>query len=204
MNRTTLIALTALALAPLPLHAQRTPAQRIEAARARAAQVGIPVELLQQRIAEGRAKGVPEDRIAAAVERREAGLERAQDALRGTRTTPPELGAAADALDAGVDAQSIRTVIQAARAEERPVALAVLAELVRQGMPMDQALASVTAAIARRGDALARLPEQAAAARARQHGPPAGVGHPVTPRGGPPAGVPGAGQKPGSHGHGKP
>jgi len=172
MKRTTLIVFAALALAPLPLQAQRTPAQRIEAARARAAQAGIPAELLQQRIAEGRAKGVPEDRIATAVERREAGLERAQAALggRGARSTPAELAAAADAIDAGVDAQSIRTVIQAARAEERPVALAVLAELVRQGVPVDQALARVTAAIARHGDALSRLPEQAAAAQARPHG----------------------------------
>ena len=218
MYRNTIVALAvlALALAPLPLQAQRpgTPAQRIEAAKARAAQAGIPVALLQQRIAEGRAKGVSEERIAAAVERRAAGLARAQDALarRASRTTPDELSAGADALEAGADGQAIRAVAEAARADERPVALAVLAELVREGVPVDQALARVTAAAARRGDALARLPEQAAAARGR-HGPPAGHGRPARAGGGarggphgggPPAGVPRAGQRPGSGGRGKP
>ncbi len=211
MNRNTVVALAALALAPLSLSAQRpeSATQRIEAAKARAAQAGIPAELLQQRITEGRAKGVSEERIAAAVERRAAGLARAQEALarRDSRPTGAELSAGADAIEAGVDGQAIRAVAAAARAEQRPVALAVLGELVKQGVPVQDALDRVTAAMAQRGDALARLPEQAAAARERR-GPPAGAGRPAgvggrpagagAGQGGPPASVPGAGQRPGA------
>lgn len=202
--------LVVLALAPLSLVAQGTgsAAQRIEAARARAAQAGIPVELLDNRIAEGRAKGASEERIAQVVERRAAGLTRAQAALArsGSRPSGAELSAGADAMDAGVDGEALRAVASAARAEDRPVALAVLGELVRQGVPVEDALARVTAALQKRGDALASLPQQAAAARERR-GRPEGVGAPGGVggrpagvgggRGGPPAGVPAAGEKPG-------
>ena len=50
------------------------PQDRINTALARARQVGIPVALLESKIAEGKAKGVSMERIAAAVERREAAL----------------------------------------------------------------------------------------------------------------------------------
>ena len=46
------------------------PARRIEAARRQAAAGGLPVEVLDDKVAEGRAKGVPLDRVAAAVEHR--------------------------------------------------------------------------------------------------------------------------------------
>ncbi|MBW3655590.1 MAG: sigma-70 family RNA polymerase sigma factor, partial [Gemmatimonadetes bacterium] len=181
MIRTMIVGLALLA-APLSLDAQGSGRadERIAAARARAAQAGIPVELIDSRIAEGRAKGVAEARIAEAVERRAAGLARAQEAMArgGSRPTTPELSAGGDAMEAGVDGQTLRAVVQAARAEDRPVALAVLAELVRQGVPVADARAQVEAALARRGDALARLPEQAAAARARR-GPPATAGRPA-------------------------
>jgi RNA polymerase sigma-70 factor, ECF subfamily len=212
MTRTIVILAALFAAAPL---AGQTVDERIEAARARVQAAGIPVELLDARVAEGRAKGVAEERIAAAVERRAEGLARAREAIAGAatrRATAAELSAGADALEAGVDAASLRAVIQAARDEDRPVAIAVLGELVRQGMPVGEALARVEEALARRDGALARLPEQAAAARARRGppegagasgrpagagGPPAGVpapgaGRPTgTPRGGPPAGTPG-------------
>jgi translation initiation factor IF-2 len=198
-----------LALGPVVAEAQRagTPEQRIEDARARAARAGIPTELLEARIAEGRAKGVAEDRIAHAVERRANGLVQAQEAMgrQGRRATTAELSAGADAIEAGVDGSTLRAVIQAARDEERPVALAVLGELVRQGLPVGEALNRVTLALQKRGDALANLPHQAAAERAgRPAGPPAGAGGRPdgagTPRGGaggPPAAVPAAGQRPG-------
>lgn len=221
MIRKTIFTVAVLALAPLSLSAQRpeSAAQRIEAARARAAQAGIPVELLESRITEGRAKGVSEDRIAAAVERRAAGLARAKEAMARSTARPSasELSAGADALEAGVDGRTLRTVVETARAEDRPVALAVLGELVKQGVPVEQALERVTVALAKRGDALARLPEQAAAARARGGRPegagrPSGVGgrpgtvggKPSGVPGGPPAGVPGAGQRPGGAPGGKP
>jgi hypothetical protein len=65
MRRFVLAAL--LLFAPLSwAAAQGTPEQRIAAARQRASTVGIPVSLLDGKVAEGRAKGVPMDRIAAA------------------------------------------------------------------------------------------------------------------------------------------
>src|SRR5262245_20385192 len=59
------------------------PQDRIDVALARARQVGVPVTLLESKVAEGKAKGVPLDRIAAAVEHREASLERAREAMKG-------------------------------------------------------------------------------------------------------------------------
>jgi hypothetical protein len=201
MIRMLAVAAALATLAPAAMVAQ-APADRIEAARARVAAAGIPVELIDARIAEGRAKGVPLARIAEAVERRAASLDRAREALSTAGARRPahaELAAGADAIEAGVDGASLRAVIQGARDGERPVALAVLGELVRQGMPVGEALARVEAALARRDGALARLPEQAAAARGRG-GPPAGAGRPAgvggAPAGtpsGPPAGVPAPG-----------
>lgn len=196
--RTTVVALAVLSLAPLSVTAQRPEngTQRIEAARARAAAAGIPAELLESRIAEGRAKGVSEERIAAAIERREAGLAKAQDAMKqaGTRPSAAELSAGADAAEAGVDAEALRTVIKAAREkgpEDRAMAVAVLGELARQGVLPEQAAKQVKDALARRDGALAKLPEQAAAARERR-GPPEGAGRPSGVGGGRPSGVGGA------------
>ncbi|CAN5701667.1 hypothetical protein BH23GEM6_BH23GEM6_18880 [soil metagenome] len=191
-----------------PLAAQRaaTPEERIAAARERVAQSGIPVALLETRVAEGRAKGVAVERIALAVERRAAGLVQANEALvrRGVRTTHAELSAGADAVEAGVDGASLRAVIQAARAEDGAVALAVLGELARQGLPVAEARGRVTEALRRGGGAaLTNLPQQAAAERGGRPpagnvrppggGRPDGVGRGST---GPPAGVPAAGRRP--------
>lgn len=217
MSRTTILAVALLTLAPLSLEGQAQRAgERIDAARARAAQAGIPVELLESRISEGRAKGVSEERIAAAVERRAAGLAKSQEAISrsGRQVGVDGLSAGADAAEAGVDADALRAVIQAARAGEEPIALAVLGELVRQGQPVGNALERVTQALARRDGSLATLPEQAQADRGRRGAPetagrPAGVGggRPEGAgqgaggaRGGPPAAIPAAGGRPGAGG----
>jgi len=213
MNRNTLLAAALLALAPALLEGQRPDhaTERIQAAHDRVAQAGIPVELLTIKISEGRAKGVSEDRIAAAAERRAAGLLRSQEALAGSnrRIGGAEIGAGADAIEAGVDANALRSVIQQARDENGAVALAVLGELVRQGMPVQNALDRVTEALQRGDDALAHLPQQAADARARRGPPegagpaagggrPSGVGNaPAGTPGGRPAGVPTPGTRPG-------
>ena len=211
MNRTLFVAVAVLVAAPLPLHAQlpTNASQRIEAAKARAAQAKVPVELIESKIAEGRAKGASEDRIAAAVERRAAALTRAQEAMSrsGRNLSRAELAAGADAAEAGVDAKALRTALESAPEGKGAVALAVLGELHSQGMPVDRALAAVTDAMKRGGDALANLPAQAAARERR--GPPAGVGGQgggrpsgVAASGapkGPPAGVPAAG-RPGAGG----
>src|SRR5687767_15979527 len=90
-------ALIALALGGATTAAAQTPQARIDAALAKAKSAGIPAALLESKIAEGRAKGVSMDRIAVAVERREAALERASSVLRGPRAVDE------DGLDVGAE-----------------------------------------------------------------------------------------------------
>jgi hypothetical protein len=184
------------ALLPAGLNAQ-TPQERIDAALLRAQQAGIPVELLESKVGEGRAKGVPMARIAAAVETRFAALERARTAFRGQGdVTVAELGLGADAMQAGVNEVVLGTLAADARGENRLVAIAVLTELVRLGEVPEHALARVQEAFSRGPAALMNLPAQARAQQRR--GPPAGVpaaGRPgQQPTGGPPAGVPAPGR----------
>jgi hypothetical protein len=200
---TRLLLAAALLLAPLSgADGQVTPERRIEAARQRAASAGIPVALLDGKVAEGRAKGVPADRIAAAVERRLASLERARDVMGGGARPPAltadDLGVGADALDAGVDPAALGRLAHEAAADRRTVAIAVLTQLVQEGMASAQALARVTAALARGPDELRRLPGEA---HGRGPGEGQGQGHG---QGGPPASVPGAGKgNPRGQGHGR-
>lgn len=163
------ILLTAvLLLSPLSwASAQGTPAQRIQAARQRATQTGIPVSLLDTKVAEGRAKSIPEDRIATAVEQRLASLGRARTAMssgpRRLTLTAADLNVGADALEAGVSPAVIGQLAQSASPDRRAVAIAVLSELVQQGMSSEQALARVTAALTGGADALRQLPGEARA-----------------------------------------
>lgn len=186
------IAVAAVLALPGVLPAQATPEARVQSAIERAGAAGIPAALLETRVAEGRAKGIPMERIAIAVERRAEALGRARDALSGARgLTAADLAAGADAVEAGIGEGAIRAVIEQARAEDRPVAIAVLTFLHgEQGMPVEQALARVTEALGRGPAALRSLPSQAAGARGRG-GRPDGVG-----QGGPPSGVPATGGKP--------
>jgi len=139
--------------------------ERIHTAIEQAAERGIPAGMLESKVSEGIAKGVPLAQIAPAVERRAEALERAQSAFEraGTRAERAELAAGANAL----------------------------------------ALDQVMEALERGPNALANLPEQAAAARERG-GMPAGVGlGQVGPPAqiGPPAGAgAGAGQQRGRRG----
>jgi hypothetical protein len=156
-----------LALAGLDLaNAQVQPPQdRINTALARARQVGIPVALLESKIAEGKAKGVSLERIADAVARREAALERASGALRGKPEAASSLSVGADAVEAGVSDVALKAIADNAPRDRRNVAIAVLTELVEQGHASATALERVTEALKRGPDALANLPAQAAAAR---------------------------------------
>jgi hypothetical protein len=204
-----------LLFAPLSVAAaQGTPEQRIATARQRASTVGIPVALLDGKVAEGRAKGVPMDRIALAVERRLGSLQRARDAMGGgarpPALTPADLNVGADALDAGVEPAALGRLAREAGATRRTVAIAVLTQLVQDGMASEQALARVTAALARDPDALRRLPGEAnanAQGQARR-GPPENRGPTNAAAhggqangGGPPSSVPGASGR--GHGRGR-
>jgi len=180
-----------------PAAAQVQPAQdRVNTALARARQVGIPVALLESKIAEGKAKGVSIDRIAVAVERRLAALERASEVTKGQPAIgDADLAVAADALQSGVSEGVLRALTETAPPGRRAVAIAALTQLVELGHAPETALERVRDALKRGSDALVNLPAEAGGAAGRRGGPPA-----VTPgagggrgQGGPPAGVPAPG-----------
>jgi hypothetical protein len=168
---TRIVLVLLLLLASLPAAAQPgDPAGRIEAARRRAQAAGIPVSLLDSKVAEGRAKNVPAERIAAAVERRLGSLSRAHELMRGPRgeaVGAADLSVGADALEAGVDEGTLRALSASAPATHRAVAVAVLTQLVRDGISSQQALVQVRRALSRNPEELRSLP---AAGRGRGRG----------------------------------
>jgi hypothetical protein len=186
MRRKTLFLAAALALAPLSLSAQDSTATtgagadaRVHAALETALDAGIPVSLLERKIAEGKAKGVPMDRIAAAVETRLDALTKARDAMaKGGLAHPTEgdLSVAADAVQGGVSATALATISQNAPQDRRAVAIAVLTDLVALGHPPESALEQVQAALARGPEALANLHGESAAAGQASAGGGVGVG----------------------------
>lgn len=174
-------------LLPAAGHAQ-SPDERIGSAMTRAQETGIPVWLLESKIQEGQAKGVPMDRIAAAVEARLSGLSRAAAAMQGVPggVDAGQLSVGADALGAGVNEAVLAEIAGSATGEHRAVAIAALTHLVQQGTVPGEALLRVQDALARGPAALANLPGAGS-------GPPFGT--PVPGRQGPPEGV-GAGGAP--------
>ena len=174
------------------------PQDRINTALARARQVGVPVSLLESKIAEGRAKGVSLDRIAAAIERRESNLEHASQVLKGQQgTADADLSLAADALESGVSDAVLKAVSETAPRERRAVAIAALTQLVQMGHGSDVALAKVKDALKRGPEALLNLPAKEGPGRGRGHdpapAPDAGNGRGNSGGGGPPASVPAPG-----------
>src|SRR5881409_2886426 len=111
----------------------------------------LPTEPLVQRALEGATKGAAGDVIVAAVRRLAGDLERARDAL-GPTASPAELGAGAAALCAGAS-QATLAELRHARGESLTVPLAVLADLVASGVPVDSAAAAVLGLAARARDA---------------------------------------------------
>ncbi len=194
MKRILMIA-ACLLLAPPSLGAQGggDPAQRIEAARRRAGAEGVPVSLLQSKVAEGQAKGVPLDRIAAAVENRLALLVRARSAM-GPAAVPADLAVGADALAAGVSGEALASLTRAAPGDRRAMAIAVLTQLVQQGEASERALERVRLAMAN-PESLRSLPGQGRANPLQRERPGyAELGE--TRRAGPPTSIPTPG-KPG-------
>jgi hypothetical protein len=174
-----------LLLAPAALSGQDADA-RVEAALGSALEAGIPVSLLEGKIAEGKAKGVPMDRIATAVEQRLDALTRAREALTQaglTKAGEGELSVAADAVQAGVSQRAVAEISQRSPDESRAVAIAVLTDLVAMGHVPEHALRQVEAALARGPEALANLPSEAAGRGGRPDGIGArgGEGAPVDP-----------------------
>jgi hypothetical protein len=214
MTRLLWIPMVVSLLVPTQLSGQTTEA-RIEAARRRVSDSGLPVLLLDQKIAEGRAKGIPAQRIAEAVERRANALLQAGNALRPAVQAPStaELSAGADAVEAGIPVNALRLAIAEARAEDRAVAIAVLTFLHRErGLPVATALARVREAAARGPAALRDLPARAGAGRGATRpnqpgataGPPAGAGRLRAPGERLPGNRPGDGNRPQDQGAARP
>jgi len=128
----------------------RTPQTRIDAAMQSSVKAGIPTALLQSKVEEGKAKGVSQERIAAAVEARLQGLMRASAALERAGVdvaSQSVLAVSADALEAGVTESALVKVSRGAPEERRAVAVATLTGLVQLGHASEVALARVAAAM---------------------------------------------------------
>jgi hypothetical protein len=173
-----------LALAPVALSAQDSTAAtgngaRVEAALETAVEAGIPVSLLERKVAEGKAKGVPMERIAGAVEKRLDALMTARDAMTKAglqSTTEGELSVAADAVQGGVSHTALATISQTAPQDRRTVAIAVLTDLVALGHASDRALTQVQTALSRGPEALANLRAESTAQVQSNAGVGAGAG----------------------------
>ena len=107
-----------------------------------AAREGLPTEPLVQKALEGSTLGAPGDRIVAAVGALHGQLGRARQAL-GSRASEADLTAAAGALRAGLPPAALER-LQSLRGD-RPlvVPIAVLTDLVAEGVPADEATRSV-------------------------------------------------------------
>ncbi len=192
----TLIAiLLAILLLAAPAGAQETDPVFADALM-RASEAGIPVSLLESKIAEGRAKGVPLDRIQEAVARRTDALIKASAALQAAGIESPDaadMSVGADALQGGVSETVLTTIAATSPAERRTVAIAALGHLVAAGIVPDRALQQVEEALQKGPEALANLPVQAGAVAGSV---PAAVGQPGAAGGvgGIPEGVPAAGR----------
>jgi hypothetical protein len=175
------------------------PQDRINAALARARGAGIPAALLENKMAEGKAKGIPLERIAAAIERREGALERASQALRADPGDAASLSVGADAIESGVNEAVLKAVADSAPRDRRTVAIATLTQLVQQGDVPEAALAKVRNALKRGPDALTNLPSDAGNGRGRGSSNGQGSGNSGSQGGsesGPPAAVPAPGKPP--------
>jgi hypothetical protein len=119
----------------------------VDSARA----ASLPTEPLVQRALEGATKRASGEVIVAAVRRLAVDLGRAREAL-GSTASPAELSAGAAALRAGAS-QTTLAELRHARREPLIVPLAVLADLVASGVPVDSAAAAVLSLATRARDA---------------------------------------------------
>lgn len=179
---------------------------RIEQVLADAEAAGLPAAPLLDKALEGAAKGVPPDRVVAALDAYSGRLARAGAAL-GPERSPGELVAGADAMRRGVPENTLGALARD-HAGDLSVPLVVLGDLMDAGVPVTRAYDVVRIAMergsppdrmlgipgaVRRLIREGRLPDQAASAVARafERGPPgAGMrnGPPVPPGAGPPDG----------------
>jgi hypothetical protein len=107
-----------------------------------ARRAGLPTEPLVQKALEGGTLGASGERIIAAVEALHGQLGRARDALGGS-ASDAELTAAAGALRAGLPPAALRRLQSLRTGRPLIVPIAVLTDLVAEGVPAEQATRSV-------------------------------------------------------------
>jgi hypothetical protein len=110
---------------------------------------GLPTEPLVQKALEGSTLGASDERIVAAVEALRGQLGRAREALGG-KASEAELTTAAGALRAGLPPTALRRLQSLRSGRPLVVPIAVLTDLVAEGVPAEQATQSVLA-LAREG-----------------------------------------------------
>jgi hypothetical protein len=103
---------------------------------------GLPTEPLVQKALEGRTLGASGERIVSAVAALRGQLGRAREAL-GKSASEAELTAAAGALRAGLPPAALRRLQSLRSGRPLVVPIAVLTDLVAEGVPADQATRSV-------------------------------------------------------------
>jgi hypothetical protein len=135
----------------------------------------LPTEPLVQKALEGSTLGATDERIVAAVEALRGQLGRARDALGGG-ASDAELTTAAGALRAGLPPAALRRLQSLRSGRPLVVPIAVLTDLVAEGVPPDQATRSVLdlARDGRPDDEFVALRRQAQVQRRGGAGTPAG------------------------------
>jgi hypothetical protein len=111
---------------------------RIDALVDSAAAEGLPTEPLLLRALEGGAKGVPADRIHAALTRLQASLRRAK-AILGATTTPSDLTTAAAALQTGLEPTRLVELRNLRGSRSLTIPLGAYLDLVAQGAVSERA-----------------------------------------------------------------
>jgi len=151
-----------LLVTPLSLFGQDVGARRLEdamppeyAARVReiareAREAGVPPGLIASKAFEGIAKGYPPERVVSALDAYAVRLREAT-ALLGPGGRPAGVASAAEALRRGVPADAIRSLASRQReGVDVAVPIIVLSDLTEAGVPTDNALELVNAAMDRR------------------------------------------------------
>src|SRR3989442_3116513 len=142
-----------------------------------AAARGLPVEPLVQKAIEGAAKGVPADRVIAAVRTLAGRLSEARQAVRSGGVAAPSgdvVEGGADALNAGISPRQVSDLVRVSQPPQDPaLTLRVAATLAALGVPPKQALELVQGMInaGRSPSHLLGLPGEGQAGVARR-GPP--------------------------------
>ena len=119
-------------------------ASQVEAIVQAASEAGLPTAPLYDKALEGAAKRVPPARIVPAISSYADRLRTARQVMGLSRE--PWIVAGADALGRGVSADALSRVVDE-RANQGPMAVVVLGDLVESGVPTDHALEVVREAV---------------------------------------------------------